>query len=407
MRVHPFHAVRYQTNVAGPPSATSAPPYSDLDRFDYAAHRTANPYTVLELLTAEAGATAELRYGAARATLDRWLRTGVLRRDDDPTLSIYEQVDPATGHRQRGVVGLLDTDDVRTGALLPHEDVTPARARSRAERLRHVPVDLTPVVAVHLGADEQVTAAIDRPRGEPAVELVDENGVAHRLWTITDAEEIHAVVSGLASVTAVLADGHHRLAAAQALVELPDGPAGAGHTLGLVLDASSGGPRLRALHRRVHSSHPDPVRRLDDVAGVAVAPWSGSRAELTQDLEEGPRRRFGVITAAGCWLVSLAPDAGADVLAERGVPAPLAAVDMTLLHEVLYPAMGVYADDVVVDPATDADPAAPSDALVLLAPPSVQQVLEVARADLRMPAKTTWFWPKPRAGLLLRLLTED
>ena len=78
--------------------------------------------------------------------------------------------------------------------------------------------------------------------------------------------------------------------------------------------------------------------------------------------------------------------------------------------------MGVVDDRAIaeVDAAVTAltapaatDGTVPPDALVLLSPPTVQQVLEVARSGLRMPAKTTWFWPKPRAGLVMRRLDTE
>lgn len=45
--------------------------------------------------------------------------------------------------------------------------------------------------------------------------------------------------------------------------------------------------------------------------------------------------------------------------------------------------------------------------LILLRPPTAAQVLQVATTGGRMPAKTTWFRPKPRAGLVMRRLDGD
>ncbi|MGH9105227.1 MAG: DUF1015 domain-containing protein, partial [Acidimicrobiales bacterium] len=43
-----------------------------------------------------------------------------------------------------------------------------------------------------------------------------------------------------------------------------------------------------------------------------------------------------------------------------------------------------------------------ADAAVLCRPPRVQQVAATAHGGKRMPPKTTFFWPKPRTGLVLR-----
>jgi uncharacterized protein (DUF1015 family) len=34
----------------------------------------------------------------------------------------------------------------------------------------------------------------------------------------------------------------------------------------------------------------------------------------------------------------------------------------------------------------------------------VRQIADISRGGVRMPAKTTFFWPKPRTGLVLREL---
>ena len=45
-----------------------------------------------------------------------------------------------------------------------------------------------------------------------------------------------------------------------------------------------------------------------------------------------------------------------------------------------------------------------ADAAVLLRPATVDQIGAVSRGQRRMPAKTTFFWPKPRTGLVVREL---
>jgi uncharacterized protein (DUF1015 family) len=39
-----------------------------------------------------------------------------------------------------------------------------------------------------------------------------------------------------------------------------------------------------------------------------------------------------------------------------------------------------------------------------LRPATVEQIAAVSRGGVRMPAKTTFFWPKPRTGMVVREL---
>jgi uncharacterized protein (DUF1015 family) len=43
-----------------------------------------------------------------------------------------------------------------------------------------------------------------------------------------------------------------------------------------------------------------------------------------------------------------------------------------------------------------------ADAAVLCRPATVAQIASTAHGGERMPAKTTFFWPKPRTGMVLR-----
>jgi uncharacterized protein (DUF1015 family) len=54
------------------------------------------------------------------------------------------------------------------------------------------------------------------------------------------------------------------------------------------------------------------------------------------------------------------------------------------------------------DLATAAVTKGEADAAVLLRPATVAQIAEVGRARERMPPKTTFFWPKPRTGMVFR-----
>ena len=212
--IAPFRGLTYDPDVAGPIAETSAAPYDALDRYDFARHREANPYTVVQLITPDADAG----FASARRGLDRWLRTGVLREDPEEALYLYEEHELRQGvpHVQRGWVATVELDDVGEGLLL-HESVDADRAAQRARRLREVPLDLTPVVAVHpdvAALDPLVDAARAQP---PVIAFTDEGSIDHRVWRVTDPALVAAVVAAFRGVTAVLADGHHRVAAARAL----------------------------------------------------------------------------------------------------------------------------------------------------------------------------------------------
>ncbi len=396
----PFRALRYDPTVVGEVRTTSAPAADDIDRFDYARHRTASPYTVLELLAPRAGDG----FAAAAAALGRWLRTGVLTRDPKPALYAYEQRMPATARRpehvQRGVLAAVRVEDGPPHQILPHEDVDPERLATRLERLAAVPVDLAPVftVATALGAGALLASALERL---PLVALTDEAGTEHRVVACDDPVEIAALRTALNDVPVLIADGHHRYAAAIAIGRR-SGLADA-RVLMLIVDASYSHPLIRPVHRLVPALPQDwPDRLTPDFITV---PGPADVDELLAARSAAPDGTIALRVPGAGFLAQ-----PRDITRLRGLlpvtrSAAWRTLDTALVEEVLLPRLGIEAGTVRYRP----DPAAVMEVeqrhagcLVLVRPVPFATVLSLATAGERLPPKTTSFRPKPRTGLIMR-----
>ena len=396
----PFAALRYDPAVAGDPASTSAPAYDDVERFTYARHRAASPYTVLELLAGEDDGTAEA-YAAPGAAYRRWVRTGVLVEDPAPAYYLYDI------HELRGGVpyvlrGVIAAVDVAEGNLIPHEAVDPQRVAARVRRMAAVPADLAPVFAVHTAAPSDMRAVIDgAPPGPPVIAFTDEAGVDHRIWALRDPGAVESVRRGLAGVRAVIADGHHRYAAA---VQRRSGDPAAGRALTYLVDASAYGPQLQAVHRIVRPAPRDLLERLQSQFTVTQAPDAGLAAVVARKAAPA----FGLVRGgqAPAVVVARDPEALRHAL-PPGHSSEWARLDAAVWEHVVRPMLGAvsvsYRTDATLTEADDEDEAA----AFVLRPPSLSDVFACALAGEALPAKSTSFRPKPRAGLVMRSLESN
>ena len=394
----PFAALRYDPSVAGDPASTSAPAYDDVGRFVYAQHRTASPYTVLELLAGDDDGNGDA-YAAAGAAFRRWRRTGVLVTEADAAYYLYEI------HELRGGVpallrGVLAAVDLAPGNLLPHEAVDPARVAARARRMEVVPVDLAPVFAVHTPASQQLRSVIDGPPpGPPIIAFTDEAGADHRVWALRERGVVEVIRRGLAGVRAVIADGHHRYAAAVKR----SGPGAAGRTLTYLVDGSTYGPQLHSVHRLVRPIPQDLEARLGDHFIVTRPP----APDLERELAAQPGPAFGLRLPGAPPALVAARDPAAVRSPLLGAHSPAwANLDAAVWEHSVRPLL----DGAAVSYRADAAAAAAEvgltadAALFLLRPPQLTDVFACALEGETMPAKSTWFRPKPRAGLVMRSL---
>jgi uncharacterized protein (DUF1015 family) len=389
----PFRALRYDPAVAGDPAATSAPAYDELERFTYARHLQASPYTVLELLAPRAES-----FSAAGAAYDRWRRTGVLMTDERPAYYRYEEHELRHGvpALQRG---LLAAVRVAEPDVLAHERVDPARVAQRVRRLAAVPADLAPVFAVHVGSPALRDLLAEPAASPPIVACTDEAGIDHRVWAVREPDDVAAITATLAGLRVVIADGHHRWAAAAARNDRSPGD----RTLVYLVDASLHGPQVLPVHRLLRNLPADAEDRLAaDFELVAAAP-----RKVVARLARHTDLAFGLRLPGGRAFVLIARDEAAlraRLPLERS--AAWRSLDTAVLASAVLPVLGasepVYRSDAAA--AAQEMEATGRGGLFLVRPVSAATVYACAAAGEPMPPKTTWFRPKPRAGLIMRSL---
>jgi uncharacterized protein (DUF1015 family) len=297
--------------------------------------------------------------------------------------------------------------------VLPHEDTFPPAVEGRRALLAATATDLEPIVLAHDAEPEVAGLTARAGRGSPDLEVVDADGVAHRLWRVTDPDVLDRLRAALARAGAVIADGHHRFAAAQALHRTH--PGGDCRVLALLTPMGAGGLRVEAIHRVV----PDlPVEEAGEAAArgfrvtdVRVAPDPGAVSDAARALLAAGDGGF--LVTDGRRLLRLSdPTAAVRATVPAEAPPSWRGLDVVLATTGLLTGLWGRPDDpgsvlVAHDvPAAVRLAGARAGVAVLLRPPSPADVAAVARAGARMPRKSTLFVPKPRTGLVLRPHTD-
>lgn len=437
--VRPFRALTYRVRDPGHLARVSSPAYDLVTAAGRARLAGLDPHNVVHLILpesddaatgdADADGSAAVSpalsggpprwVGRAARLLREWQDEDVLVRDDSPALWVYELQPDGGGPATVGWLGAVALPPPGSTAVLPHEDTFPAAVEGRRALLAATRTDLEPIVLAH-DPDPDVAALTDRARqAEPALQLLDDDGVQHRLWRVTDPALLTGVVEALGRTGAVIADGHHRFAAARAHQRTdPDCP-GCDAVLALLTPMGPGGLRVAAIHRVV------PDLGLEVAARAAEAGFTVRELPLPA----GPDGAAPLAAAVQSW--SADPD-GSGFLLSDGVrllhldeptaavrdrvppeaPAAWRRLDVVLAHEGLVEGLWRRPDDpdglLIAHSVEEALRIAVerSGVALLLRPPSPADVAAVARAGARMPRKSTLFVPKPRTGLVLRPLAD-
>jgi uncharacterized protein (DUF1015 family) len=401
-RIRPFVGLLYDRAVAGPIDELTSPPYDAITRSEQERLHARSPHNVVRLIRGmdRPGDDAQdNRYTRAALHLSRWRAAGVLRPTDRPAVYPYE-FRFLHGGSERAVRGVIAEVELMpfSGTVLPHEDTMAEPIRDRVSLLRAVRANLSPVHAVYRGPAPVMRSLIQAAtQRAPLIEVTDEEGTRHRLWQVHGAEAALQTVDG---DSLMIADGHHRYAAALQVRDEMHAVAGAGpwdSMMMLLIDAAVEDPPVLPIHRAVLQHERQAT--ADDAAavlsgdGAAQVPSDRVRdlAELLPALRDDVPA-VGVVTRDGSELRH-------QVLRLGGQPPAVRELHRRLLRDADEQRLAFVPDAVEAEDLVRSGRAI---AAYVLPATSVKLVRDVIATGERLPQKSTYFWPKPRTGLVIR-----
>ncbi len=396
----PFPGIRYAPRFDL--ADVTAPPYDVIDADDRAAlvARSDRNAVLFDLPLESDG---DDRYVHAAEVFAGWQADGTLVTDDGPTMTVYRMTytdDRGRPARTLGVLGALELSRPDEGQILPHEHTTKKAKTDRLDLLRATCANLSPVWMLSLATG--LTDLIE-PDGDPDAEWTDDDGVGHAAWRIDDPARIAAIAAAVGAQPVVVADGHHRYETSlqhrdeRRAASGPDAELGSDAFMCLVVELTDDELCVRPIDRLVDGTDADAlVAVLADRGFTPVADALGADAvtdgSVLARMDEAGA--IAVVAADGTARL-LVPDAAA-----------FAAVDDLDSARVAHALDGVAGIDVRFQHGVDLVQAAVAKgdaaAGVLLRPATVAQIEANAHAGHRMPAKTTFFHPKPRTGVVFR-----
>jgi uncharacterized protein (DUF1015 family) len=392
-RFEPFAGVRYDPGRVDLDEVI-APPYDVITPDDRARLEARSPWNVVRIDLSEPEAGRD-RYANACHHFHEWLRTGVLVADDEPSFYVYRMGFHDEQDRPRqtaGVIGALELAMPGEGDVLPHERTMSKPKDDRLNLMRACRANLSPVWGLSLAAG--LSALCELP-GPPVARATDDAGVHHRLWRITQPGVLDAITAAVASAPVVIADGHHRYETALAYRDEQPSPGPHDLLMAYVVELADEQLTVRPIHQLL-SRLPPTLDLLDALSpffdAFEAGPLSATATLPARMVDAGS---LALLRADQVWLLRPRPGAfvdGADLDSSRLAVALEALPEHTIEYE--------HRPELVVAAVEKGD----AQAGFLLRPASIAQIAATARARRRMPPKTTFFYPKPRTGLVFRRL---
>ena len=172
------------------------------------------------------------KYTRAAATLDEWLHDGILETDHTPAIYLHHHVFTFAGQQytRRALIARVHLEEWDRMIVRPHES-TFADARSdRLSLLWAIQANTSSILSLFQDEEGTVRTVLARAeKAAPAFDLKMAAGEGHRVWALSP-DVTGQISSALAAVPLYIADGHHRYESALAYSrqrrstsQLPDG----------------------------------------------------------------------------------------------------------------------------------------------------------------------------------------
>jgi uncharacterized protein (DUF1015 family) len=349
----------------------------------------------------------------AKQNLNDLIQQKILVKSNAPCLYLYQQV--MGKFKQIGIVAAASIQEYEKKIIKKHELT---REDKELDRTQHVETTNANTGAVFLTYrhQENIDNLVSKfSKEKPFLEFTAEDNITHSLWVVSNNDDITKINEAFKNVSCLyIADGHHRAAAAAGVyharkeknknhtgnepynfflsVLFPDNQVN-------VMDYN------RALKTMNGLSRETLLEKLKEKFEVSLVVVSNPE-------EAKPKQRsFFTMYVEGVWYhLKTKPEF---------IPqnAPVKSLDVSILqNEILAPLFGIK------NPRNDANiefiggirgmrelvKRCNEDCKIgfALHPTGVDQLMQISDADEIMPPKSTWFEPKLRSGVIVRLLED-
>jgi uncharacterized protein (DUF1015 family) len=429
--IYSFRGVRYNQGLVKELADVICPPYDiitpQLQQELY--HRSPYNFVQIEFGRGLAQDTpSDNRYTRSAATLKQWLERGVLAADEKPAIYLHDHHFSYGGrdYKRRGIIAAVRLEEWDRMIVRPHEGTLAEHSSDRLSLLWALQANTSPILALFEDKEKQLSSLLAEPPGQPIVSFAD--GEGHDVWAITEPELIEKLSAGLARQPLYIADGHHRYESAlsykreRQACSPTSGDEAFNFVMMTLVDFADPGLLILPPHRLLRGLSRAALSRLP--AGLK----SFFKVEELPLDKPGVWRQVDDLVASGerdeFRLVVFGASEGSLLVLSLRAPAAASSL-MPAFHSELYKKLNVSVlDHVILEKLLGVEGGEEAgldytysreDAVsrvvekefqlaFLLSPVKPEVIKAIADAGDRMPRKSTYFYPKTPAGLVLHQL---
>jgi len=343
------------------------------------------------------------QYANAAEELTHWIKKGKLRRRGKESFYIYRQSFKESGKEltRIGLMGRLRLEPYENGNIMPHEETSPKVKEDRLNLLRATSSHLESIFGICDQLETQ-TLHLIKEESKEVFRFSDPNGITHSFSMLEDPGSIKTLTSSLSKRKILIADGHHRYETALRYSMENPRDEEKKFILATIVASNDPGLIIRPTHRLLRSEG-FAAERFLATASNDFGIWEmKDYNELEMVMNRSKRVILGVVLQDGrIYALEHLKDPN---------ESPLWSVDAYVCEKsIIGKALQSSGTETPIKVEYDHDLESVEKKMalgqfhvaIILSPPKLDVIWKVAREGMKMPKKSTYFWPKIWSGFVV------
>ncbi len=416
-----FKGLRYTEN-AGKITQLVCPPYdiiSDEQRMEYL---KTNENNIIRLELPK----GENAYKTAGETLKSWLGNNILTKDVNAGIYVYEMefsVKKSATKKVKGFISLVKLEEFSKGIILPHEETLSKAKTDRFNLMSETFCNFSQIYSLYMDEDNSTFSLIEKASNRSAdIEVIDADGVIHRLWCVFDKDIITKVSAKFSDKKLYIADGHHRYETALNFHKhlcqqgISDENSDSGYVCMMLVNMENDGLVVFPTHRIVRDltdfNAQQVIEKCKEYFNITLQDNISTAEEKLSTLYNEGKKAFALYTGDKKYYLLVLKDIEVMKKLLPDMSDAYCQLDVSILHSlVLERLFGIDKENManqknltytkILDEAIKAVDDNKANCAFILNPTRVSEIRDVALAGEKMPQKSTYFYPKLITGLVM------
>ncbi|OGL38481.1 MAG: hypothetical protein A2042_08720 [Candidatus Schekmanbacteria bacterium GWA2_38_11] len=436
----PFKGVIYNKEKINETEKVVTPPYDVISKDEQENFYRTHPYNIIRIILGKDIAGDDdknNKYTRAAKYLQEWINDGILIKEKEDSIYIYEQKYHTKNNdlkTRRGFIALTPLQDFKSGKIFPHENTLSKPKEDRLKLMQACKGNLCQIFALYFDEKKEIDALFEKICSQPPLfDIVDNNMITNRMWLVKDKKVVALIQNAMKKKQLLIADGHHRYETAlnyrnerRKGLKNFTGEEDFNYITMMFVNAEGPGLSILPTHRVVYNlkdfNGEKILKKIGEYFEIESFPYREAELEkfikeLSSSGEKHPAFGMYIKGIDRFYLLTLKNKKLINGLFTEDKPEKWKELDVAVLHDVIIEnILGVSKDSqarqeniAYVKDEKEAVKKVKEDNFqiaFILNPTRVSQVKNIALKGLRMPQKSTFFYPKLLSGLVMNLFED-